>query len=340
MEEVRNLLVIHQGALGDFILALPTLENLRGLHPQAKLTLLGYPRILELAEKRFYAEEISSIDQSGMATFFVHEGSLDIPLSRFFDQFDLIAVFGKDVKGALIRNLGRVCQGRILHINSFPPWDERIHLTSYLLRELSRYGYSISKSFPKIRLNESDRTWGNEFWHERGFTRVERTGAVVIHPGSGSRKKVWPVEHFQDVALYLRKRIGSPILVVLGPADGSGVQRILEGRDIGRKTVVFAKGLSLLQLAAVMEGCRLFIGNDSGITHLAAAVGLPTIAIFGPTDPKVWSPRGKKVIVIRKEIPCSPCPQERFFLCQHGECLKSIETEEVLAGVKRLGIPL
>jgi ADP-heptose:LPS heptosyltransferase len=163
---------------------------------------------------------------------------------------------------------------------------------------------------------------------------------VVIHPGSGSKKKVWQPERFIDVALNLQRHIGSPILVVLGPAEGSGVQRIFEGIGNGKKAAVFAKGLSLLQLAAVMEGCRLFIGNDSGITHLAAAVGLPTLAIFGPTDPKIWSPRGKKTVVIRKEIPCSPCPQERFFLCQHGECLKSIEPGEVLEGIRRLGIPL
>jgi ADP-heptose:LPS heptosyltransferase len=89
-----------------------------------------------------------------------------------------------------------------------------------------------------------------------------------------------------------------------------------------------------------MEGCRFFIGNDSGISHMAAALGLPTVAIFGPTDPRVWSPRGEKVVVVRKEIPCSPCPQERFFQCKNFECLKGIEISEVLRGLERMGLEL
>jgi ADP-heptose:LPS heptosyltransferase len=73
---------------------------------------------------------------------------------------------------------------------------------------------------------------------------------------------------------------------------------------------------------------------------MAAALGLPTVAIFGPTDPRVWCPRGEKVVVVRKEIPCSPCPQERFFQCKNFECLKAIEINEVLKGVERMGLEL
>src|SRR4030066_1183957 len=88
--QVQSVLVIHQGALGDFILTLPALETLRKAFPEAKSVIMGYPRILELVEKRFYADEILSIDQKGMATFFVREGSLDSNLSQFFKRFDLI----------------------------------------------------------------------------------------------------------------------------------------------------------------------------------------------------------------------------------------------------------
>ncbi|MEW6377805.1 MAG: glycosyltransferase family 9 protein, partial [Thermodesulfobacteriota bacterium] len=121
-----------------------------------------------------------------------------------------------------------------------------------------------------------------------------------------------------------------------GPAEGTEVQKAFETME--DTTPILAKGLSLLQIASVMEGCQLFIGNDSGISHMAAALGLHTIAIFGPTDPTVWSPRGEKVLVIRREIPCSPCPQERFFLCKNFECLKMIETEEVLKGLEKMGV--
>lgn len=334
--KVQSTLAIHQGALGDFILALPAFETLRKAYPKARSVILGYPRILELAENRFYAEEILSIDQRGMATFFVREGSLDLALSQFFETFDLIIVFGKDGEGTLIGNLKRVCKGQILHIDPFPPWDARRHLTDHLLSELSRYGFSIIEKLPKLFLNESDRIWGEDFWRREGLTAEDRSRVMVLHPGSGSKKKVWPWERFVDLAGYLQKRLGSRILIVLGPAEGEEVQKAFERME--GPSPILAKGLSLVRLASVMEGCRLFIGNDSGISHMAAALGLPTIAIFGPTDPKVWSPRGEKVLIIGSKIPCSPCPRERFFQCKDFACLKGIEMEEVLKGLNKMGV--
>ncbi len=331
---VRSMLILHQGALGDFILALPSLEVLRRAFPQARSVIMGYPRILELIENRFYAEEILSIDQRGMASFFVRGGPLDLRLSQFFKTFDLIAVFGKNGEGNLIGNLNRVCEGRILHINPFPRWDGGIHLIDHLLVELSRYGFSASERIPKLFLNESDRAWAREYWMGKGVTAEERDTVIIIHPGSGSKKKVWPLDRFLKLTEVLQQHLSSRILVVLGPAEGPETRKIFENERPG--FFILAKGLSLIQLASVMEGCRLFVGNDSGISHLAAALGIPTLAMFGPTDPKVWSPRGRNVRVIRKEIHCSPCPQERFFQCQHFECLKGIRLEEVLDGIRKL----
>jgi ADP-heptose:LPS heptosyltransferase len=198
------MLVIHQGALGDFILALPPLEILRKTFPRARSVFMGYPRILELVENRFYAEEMLSIDQKGMASFFVREGALDLNLSQIFKTFDLIVVFGRDPDGSLIGNLNRVCQGQILPIHSFPCWDERIHLTDHLLRELSHYGLSTSESIPRIYLNEADHRWGEQYWNVNGVTPQERAGVVILHPGSGSKKKVWAVDRFLDLMKHLR----------------------------------------------------------------------------------------------------------------------------------------
>jgi ADP-heptose:LPS heptosyltransferase len=336
--EVQSILVIHQGALGDFILALPALETLRKTFPHAKSVIMGYPRILELVEKRFYAEKILSIDQKGMATFFVRNGSLDMPLSQFFKTFDLIVVFGKDREGTVIENLRKVCQGQVLQINSFPPWDEKIHLTDHLLKQFSQYGFLISESNSRLYLKESDRKWAKDFWESKGVTLGERSKVIILHPGSGSKKKVWPLERFLDLAHTLQDHLSSKILAVLGPAEGPEVQRVFE--VMGPNSFILAKGLTLLQLASVMEGCWFFIGNDSGISHMAAALGLPTVVIFGPTDQRVWSPRGEKTFVVRRGVYCSPCPQERFFQCKDFDCLRGIEMKEVLEGLKEVGIEL
>jgi len=334
--EVQSMLVVHQGALGDFILALPVLFALRRAFPETRPVMMGYPRILQLAEKRFYAEEFFSIDQKGMATFFVRQGPLDRTLSQFFSTFDLIVVFGKDGEGTLIGNLKRVCQGRIFHINPLPNWDEGVHLSDHLLKQLTRYGIPFSEMYPRLHLRELDREWGKDFWMGRGLSPEERSKVIILHPGSGSKKKIWPLRHFLDLFRHLQTQLKGKFLIVLGPAEGPEVQRAFE--EMTSPHLILARGLSLVQLASVMEGCRLFIGNDSGISHMAVALGLPTIAIFGPTDPRVWSPRGEKVEVVRRGIPCSPCAEERFFLCKDFECLSRIEVGDVLKSLRSMGV--
>jgi ADP-heptose:LPS heptosyltransferase len=334
--EVQSMLVIHQGALGDFILSLPVLETLRKTFPMAKSVIMGYQRILELVKGRFYAEEILSIDQKGMASFFVPDGQLDLTLSHFLNTFDLMVVFGKNGEGNLIGNLKRVCRGDILPIQPFLTWGEDIHLTDHLLRQLARYGFPISDSDPRLYLRESDQEWGKDFWKRRGFGEEERSRVIVIHPGSGSRKKVWPLVRFLELVNHLQAHQDLKPLIVLGPAEGAEVQKAFE--EMRSSAPILAKGLSLIQLASVMKGCRLFIGNDSGISHMAASLGLPVVVIFGPTNPKVWSPRGERVRVVRLGIPCSPCPQEKFFQCKDFECMKGIEIKEVLQAFESMDI--
>jgi ADP-heptose:LPS heptosyltransferase len=334
--QVHSILVIHQGALGDFILALPSLDTLRKTFLQARLILMGYPRILELVDYRFYGDGILSVDQRGMSSFFVPGGPLDPSLSRFFGQFDLMVIFGRDEEGALTGNLRRVCHGQILHIHPFPPWGEKIHLTEHLLRQFSQYGFRVRGSSPRLHLKESDHAWGRSFFARWGLTQEERSKVIILHPGSGSKRKVWPAERFLDLSQILRDRLDSRILIILGPAEGPEVERVFKGMD--PQVFIQVEGLSLLQLASVMEGCRFFIGNDSGVSHMASALGIPTMALFGPTDPTVWSPRGEKVWVVRSRIPCSPCGRERFFQCSDSECMKEIGVEEVLTELTRIGI--
>lgn len=336
--EVRSVLILHQGALGDFILALPSLASLRRTFPDARFVLVGYPRILELVEKRFYADEIYSVDQKGMASFFVQGGALDRGLSGFFASFDLIVVFGKGGGTTISENLKRVSRGTLLQVNSFPPWDEGIHLSDHLLSELTRHGIGIGERVPRLYLNESDRAWARLFWDRQGVPSLERRETILLHPGSGSRKKVWPIERFLEIADHLGKRIRKRVLVVIGPAEAGETERRFQA--VAAPPTILVKGLSLLQLASVMEGCGAFVGNDSGVSHLAAALGVPTLAIFGPTDPRMWSPRGERVLVLHRRISCSPCPPERFLRCSRSECLEQIKPADVFEGLRRLGIPL
>ena len=338
--EVGSVLVIHQGALGDFILALPVLSNLNKALRHSRVVIMGFPRILELVEKRYYADKVMSIDQKGMASFYVRDGSLDITLSQFFKQFGLVVVFGKEGGGALVGNLKRVCRGQLLLINPFPSEGERIHLTDHLLRELRRYHFPVDETTPRLYLTEKDREWAENFYESKGISSRERAEIIVIHPGSGSKKKSWPLDRFLELLNYLQKNVGSKILAVIGPAEGGEIERAFEKMkwEMGPDAPLLAKGFSLPELASLIEGCRVFIGNDSGITHMAAALGVPTLALFGPTDPKVWAPRGENVTIVAPEIPCSPCSREQFFECQLNDCIKGIKLTDVLESLAKLSM--
>jgi ADP-heptose:LPS heptosyltransferase len=117
---------------------------------------------------------------------------------------------------------------------------------------------------------------------------------VIIHPGSGSPNKNWPIENFAEVAAQLQRGYRR-VTWCLGPAE---VERVRLPKLIGDP--LYCE--SLVELAGRLATARLYIGNDSGITHLAATLGVPTIAIFGPTDPAVWAPRGDHVYVEKMSV--------------------------------------
>jgi ADP-heptose:LPS heptosyltransferase len=195
---------------------------------------------------------------------------------------------------------------------------------------------SASEAEPKLYLTKTDQEWGVHYCKKRGLTEADRSKAIVVHPGSGSKKKRWPLERFVEVVSTLQDEHGVRVVVVRGPAEGPETERAFEGRGIGPCVPVLLKDLSLIELASAIEGCHLFIGNDSGITHMAAALGLPTLAIFGPSASARWAPRGRKVLVLQRNVPCSPCGREKLAQCEEITCLRAVEVEDVLKEVERM----
>jgi hypothetical protein len=128
-------------------------------------------------------------------------------------------------------------------------------------------------------------------WLDRQF----RPGArpVAIHPGSGGRRKCWPAHRFAEVAT----RLDAPVLLIEGPADSEACREFAEGLAPSVQ-VARAAGESLASVAALLMESRGYLGNDSGVSHLAAALGVPTVAVFGPTDPNAWAPLGPRVSVV------------------------------------------
>ena len=164
-----------------------------------------------------------------------------------------------------------------------------------------------------------------------------RAGAplVALAPGSGHPKKNWPAAAYVDLARGLEERYQAQVWWVLGPAEAA--MESASRQTLPDQEVRLLKDLPLGWLAAILAEFQLYVGNDSGVTHLAAALGGPAVAaIFGPSDPAVWAPPGDRTTVITSNQPCAPCTQGREILCPDPVCLAALTPEEVLAAVERI----
>lgn len=283
-----RFLVIRGGAIGDFIMTLPAIGALRERWPEAHIEILGYPHIIELAHRRYYADEIRSIEARAMAGFFVPNGELDQELVAYFASFHVVVSYLYDPDEIFAANIRRCGVRQYLACS---PRVSNIPAAEHYCRPLESLAVYVTNPCPRVFPNDADRAAADRLLGAWGKERL-----ALVHPGSGSPRKNWPVEKFATLARWLTEQLGYRVLVLEGEADYD-VARQLE-RQIASLPVQWVRGLRLVEVAAVMERCRLYVGNDSGPTHLAAAAGAPTVAIFGPVSSAVWRPRGAHVRVV------------------------------------------
>ena len=290
---MKRILVIRGGAIGDFILTLPALKALRDAYPDARIEILGYKHIAGLVENRFYAQAIRSIEYGPLSAFFAGNSALPAELMNYFGSFDLIISYLYDPDRIFESNL---CRCGVVNFISGPakiasPKDgfavanDSCHAARQLARPVEEFGVPVRDLAARIYPSDQDRQFAEDFL--RDLPRP----VLAIHPGSGSDNKNWPIENWIELCS------GSPSLIVIsGEADEA--QRARLQREWNNQPVRFATNLPLIQLAAVLEQ-SIFIGHDSGISHLAAAAGARCFLLFGPTDPVIWAPLNENVRVIR-----------------------------------------
>jgi heptosyltransferase-2 len=287
---MNRILVIRGGAIGDFILTLPALKALRDLLPRAHIEILGYKHIAVLAEKRFYADAVRSIEYGALARFFAANSELPEELADYFASFDMIVSYLYDPDQIFQTNLRRsgvenlICgPARVV--------DNAGHASHQLAQPIETLGTRVTDLAAKLFPSHEDRASARQF-----LASIPQS-IIAIHPGSGSQAKNWSVENWVELFSRSNRRADlERLLIVSGEADETQTNRLeSEWKNRG---ALFAKNLPLPQLAAALEQA-IFIGHDSGISHLAAAAGATCILLFGPTDPNVWAPKNDNVQILR-----------------------------------------
>ncbi len=277
-----RVLVIRGGAIGDFILTLPAIRLLRDNIPNAHIEILGYKPIIELAVAASIAHSTRSLEHAAMARLFVPEAVIDAALRDYFRSFNLVVSYLFDPDGILRSNMEMIGVKTYLEA-SHQVTSDGGHATEQLARPLQRLAMFLDDPAPRIAV---------------AATASGNKPLIALHPGSGSLKKNWPVENWiklgMDLAATFPER---EIALITGEAEAE--------RGLTREVVEAWKAipfhhwdqLPLVELASKLASCQAFVGHDSGISHLAAACGLPCLIFFGPTDPAVWAPRGAEVRV-------------------------------------------
>lgn len=286
MSRDPRILVLRGGALGDFMLTLPALQALRDRWPGAHIEALAYPHIARLALAGGWLQHIESLDRAGVAQLFSPRPRIEPALRERIAAADIVISWLHDPDGTVGDNI-RACGARLYLYQS--PVNPRIHATDHLVRPLESLALYEAGRAPVLVAGPEAA--------EAGGAWLERNGCaarpLAIHPGSGAAGKNWPWDRFLDTARRARADGWQPFFL-LGEADAALEEGVM---TCGAGPV--ARGLDLPGVAGLLSRAAAYLGNDSGITHVAAALGLPTTAIFGPTDPAIWAPRGPKVRVLR-----------------------------------------
>jgi heptosyltransferase III len=283
MTKQARFLILRGGAIGDFILTLPALQSLRDRWPDALIEVVGYPHIANLAVAAGLVDRVESLDRAEMAKFFSWMTIFTDQQAEYIKSFDLVISYLHDPSGVVKANLLAAGAKQVIYGS---PLVDTGHAIDHLLKPLETLAIYNEGVNPKLALGGTERARGREWLAERGLG--ER--AVAIHPGSGSPKKNWPVERFVDVA----RGVGEAFFI-LGEAD----RAISDALRHEAADIPALSGGSLIDVAAVLSVSRAYVGNDSGITHIAAALGIPVVALFGPSDPDRWGPRGSNVTILR-----------------------------------------
>jgi heptosyltransferase-3 len=316
-----RILFIRGGGLGDFIVSLPTLRLLREKWPGAEIEVLGHPRIAEIALNRHYLNGVRSVNHGPLSAFFMPRAVLDPGWMDYIGDFDLVLSYFYDPDGLFLANLHRCHPGEVLtHATRVP--DDFNRPAAYHFAEIVKpLGLSLganaaSEIFPAPGDLDAAQAFLSGLPPE--------TRLVAIHPGSGGEAKNWPVESWGELGRRIaEENPGVTLLLIEGEADAEQALALLESwKDL---PLLRARWLPLPILGAVLRRAALFLGHDSGVTHLAAAASrdLPVIALFGPTNPAVWAPPRPGVRVLRGDPVLKALPMEDVFAAAQAHLKKS-----------------
>lgn len=321
------------GSLGDLVLCTPFIRVLRGNLPDAHVAMLTERKFAPLFECNPHVDEILTFSRE--VGWLGREGMLDLA-RRVWGRFDCSIDLHHKLRTALLGLLSGA-RRRIGYRSPFSPFytvsipdDPSIHVAEAHLSLLRPLGIEVRKAPPaELHLPPEMTIWAEEemLTREVGQDRL-RFG---IFPGAGWESKRWRAERFAAIADLAVEKLKAQALIFTGPNEGWIAERVSEAMSY--RPVTFGD-MGLLELAALISRCDLFLSNDTGPMHIAAAVGVPTIGLFGPSDPARFAPFAPNTVALKGDAPCFPCGD--FKRCDGRRCMDAISVGDVWRKVEEI----
>jgi lipopolysaccharide heptosyltransferase II len=328
---IGKLLVIKLRAVGDVILSTATLPNLRAAFPGATIDFLVEQSCRDVVEGNDRIDNVIVFSKTGMngarILLDLRRAKYDMVIDLFGNPRSALMTFASRAR----YRVGYDFRGRSYAYNILvKPRGAEVHNVEFNLDALRRIGVSVTTKSPYFPLAEADREFARLETEKLGLT-----GRLVIgfNPGTNRPAERWPAERFAELGALIAGRLAARICVFWGPGE-KPLADAIAGR-IGEAAVV-APPTSLKQLGAMFERCSLVVSNDTGPMHIAAALGVPTVGIFGPVNPLLQGPWGEKARYVRKdELTCLGCNHDKS--CPIGDpCMTELEAEKVYHVVEDL----
>jgi len=344
--QIKNILLICFGGLGDVILFYPLIKTMKDLYPDSKITMLVEPRSKVAAEKNCNITKVITFDLKNKPK--IKEYLLLINELRS-KKFGIAISMGKSIMVPLLLFLSGAKQRigyatnklKFLYTKSVE-LNENQYAAKMYFDLLKGLGIDTDKlnPIPEIKISKNDLIWAENFINQSNIN-LEKNKVVVIHPGASKISKekniikTWsPIKWASLINHLLLKDI--KVILTGGPDDKEDIDIILDNINKNSEFFINAYGITknLDQFGAILNFCDLLVCVDSAPMNVGIGVGIPIVAIFGPTNEKKLVPDNEKFTPVRINLDCTPCLwDKRKTTCENLTCLKQLEVETVLEKV-------
>lgn len=327
---IHRILVIKLRAIGDVLLSTGVLEPLRSAFPEAQIDFLTERPSKDVLEGNPYLNNVLVFDSkkdSGISLILnVARRKYDLVIDLFGNPRSAIVTYLSGAKYRVGFRLGwrKHCYDIVVE-----PRGGEVHNTQFNLDAVRAIGIPATTAKLEFPIKEEQSKFAREFWDEHG---LRDKLVVAVNAGGGWYTKRWPIPRFAELADRLVREYGAEVLIIWGPGERADAEEL---RSLMNTKARLIPPTSLKQLGAILRRCSVMVTNDSGPMHIAATLGAPILAIFGPTNPDLQGPVGERYEIVQNpRLVCLGC---NFTKCPIGHpCMLELSVDEVMMSFKSL----